>query len=85
VPTASGITTSAILTVGQSVNLKPGSTAPYRFCGIPDGLGAFDNLDGTFTLLMTTSSIAVRWASCGPMARTAPSCRAGRSASRPWP
>ncbi|MBA3937386.1 MAG: DUF839 domain-containing protein, partial [Planctomycetes bacterium] len=52
VPTASGVATSAILTVGQSVNLKPGSTAPYRFCGIPDGLGAFDNLDGTFTLLM---------------------------------
>ena len=25
---------------------------PYRMVGIPDGLGAFDNYDGTFTALM---------------------------------
>jgi hypothetical protein len=42
-----GVVTQAILTVGDSVNLKP-----YRMAGIPDGLGAFDNGDGTFTLLM---------------------------------
>jgi hypothetical protein len=43
----------SILTVGDSVNTKPGSStpdlsapgtaAPYRMVGIPDGLGAFDN------------------------------------------
>jgi len=46
-----GIVTRSILTVGDSVNLKPDGT-PYRMVGIPDGLGAFDNGDGTFTVLM---------------------------------
>lgn len=46
-----GVVTKAILTVGDSVNNKPDGT-PYRMVGIPDGLGAFDNGDGTFTLLM---------------------------------
>jgi secreted PhoX family phosphatase len=41
----------SILTVGDSVNNKPDGT-PYRMVGIPDGMGAFDNGDGTFTLLM---------------------------------
>jgi hypothetical protein len=45
VPTAPGVVLKDILTVGQSVN-------GYRMAGIPDGLGAFDNGDGTFTLLM---------------------------------
>jgi hypothetical protein len=40
-----GVVTKAILTVGDSVG-------GYRMVGIPDGLGAFDNGDGTFTLLM---------------------------------
>jgi len=48
----SGVVTQAILTVGDSVNLKPDGVTPYRMVGIPDGLGAFDNGDGTFTLLM---------------------------------
>jgi WD40 repeat protein len=47
-----GVVTKAIMTVGDSVNLKPGTSDPYRMVGIPDGLGAFDNGDGTFTLLM---------------------------------
>src|SRR5262245_31743582 len=47
-----GVVTKAILTVGDSVNLKPDGVTPYRMVGIPDGLGAFDNGDGTFTLLM---------------------------------
>jgi len=47
-----GVVTQAILTVGDSVNLKPDGVTPYRMAGIPDGLGAFDNGDGTFTLLM---------------------------------
>jgi Bacterial protein of unknown function (DUF839) len=42
----------SILTVGDSVNTKPGTTVPYRMVGIPDGMGAYDNYDGTFTLLM---------------------------------
>jgi hypothetical protein len=40
-----GVVTKAILTVGDSVG-------GYKLVGIPDGLGAFDNGDGTFTLLM---------------------------------
>jgi hypothetical protein len=47
-----GVTLKSILTTGDSVNNKPGTTAPYRMVGIPDGLGAFDNGDGTFTVLM---------------------------------
>lgn len=45
VPTAPGVMIKDILTVGQVVN-------GYRMAGIPDGLGAFDNSDGTFTLLV---------------------------------
>src|ERR671919_611923 len=48
----SGVVTVSLLTVGDSVNLKPDGVTPYRMVGIPDGLGAFDNGDGTFTLLM---------------------------------
>jgi hypothetical protein len=44
-PTAAGVTTQSILTTGDSIG-------GYRMAGIPDGLGAFDNGDGTFTLLM---------------------------------
>ncbi len=43
---------TSIMTVGDSVNLKPDGVTPYRMIGIPDGLGAFDNGNGTFTLLM---------------------------------
>jgi hypothetical protein len=50
-PSAPGVSTEALLTVGDSVNNKPNGT-PYRMVGIPDGLGAFDNGDGTFTVLM---------------------------------
>ena len=51
-PTTAGVETTALLTVGDSVNLKPDGVTPYRMVGIPDGLGAFDNRDGTFTVLM---------------------------------
>ena len=44
VPAAPGIATKSILTVGDSVG-------GYRMVGIPDGLGAYDNHDATFTLL----------------------------------
>lgn len=45
VPLVPGVSTQSLLTVGDSVG-------GYRMAGIPDGLGAFDNGDGTFTLLM---------------------------------
>ncbi len=50
-----GVDIKSILTVGDSVNLKPDGVTPYRMVGIPNGLGAFENEDGpddTFTLLM---------------------------------
>jgi hypothetical protein len=45
VPTIANATYTSILTVGDMAN-------NYRMVGIPDGLGAFDNNNGTFTLLM---------------------------------
>jgi hypothetical protein len=48
----SNVDITAILTVGDSVNNKPDGMTRYRMVGIPDGLGAFDNYDGTFTVLM---------------------------------
>jgi hypothetical protein len=45
VRTKPGIVTTSILTVGDTVG-------GYKMAGIPDGLGAFDNGDGTFTVLM---------------------------------
>jgi len=45
-----GVVTKSILTVGDSVTNPDGTS--YRMVGIPDGLGAFDNGDGTFTVLM---------------------------------
>jgi len=49
--TAPGWSVTSLLTVGDSVNLKPNGT-PYRMVGIADGLGAFDNGNNTFTVLM---------------------------------
>jgi len=45
VPSSPGVSVKSLVTVGDSVN-------GYRMVGIPDGLGAFDNGDGTFTVLM---------------------------------
>ena len=45
VSTADNVYIESLLTVGDSVG-------GYRMVGIPDGLGAFDNGDGTFTVLM---------------------------------
>jgi hypothetical protein len=44
-PVASGVTTTSLLTVPEKI-------AGYKMVGIPDGLGAYDNNDGTFTLLI---------------------------------
>ncbi|MCG3129230.1 MAG: hypothetical protein CHACPFDD_04148 [Phycisphaerae bacterium] len=51
-PVAPGAVTVSILTVGDSVNYKPDGVTPYRMVGLPDGLGAMDNGDGTLTLFM---------------------------------
>ena len=51
-PMTTNVTFTSIFTAGDSVNNKPDGVTPYRFVGVPDGLGAFDNNDGTFTLLM---------------------------------
>ena len=45
VRTVPGVVTKSILTTGDLVG-------GYRMAGIPDGLGAFDNGDGSFTVLM---------------------------------
>ena len=49
-PVAAGVITKPFFTVGDTVNNKPDGVTPYRMVGIPDGLGAKDNGDGTFTL-----------------------------------
>ncbi len=43
---APGVDFTSILTVGDS------APTGYKMAGIPDGLGAYDNLDGTFSVLM---------------------------------
>src|SRR5215217_7262288 len=45
-----GVVLRSILTVGDTVPRIGGGS--YRLVGKPDGLGAFDNGDGTFTVLM---------------------------------
>ena len=50
-PLATGVQTKSILSVADQVPAA-GGIGTYRMVGIPDGLGAFDNLDGTFTLVM---------------------------------
>src|SRR5262245_39600918 len=47
-----GAITVSLMSVGDAVNFKPDGVTPYRFVGIPDGLGAFDNGDGTFSVVM---------------------------------
>jgi hypothetical protein len=44
-PSLPGVQTTSVISVGDAVD-------GYRMVGIPDGLGAFDNHDGTFTVLM---------------------------------
>jgi Ca2+-binding RTX toxin-like protein len=56
VPTHVGVQFVSILSTGDQADIKdgpPGSEGqPWRMVGIPDGLGAFDNGDGTMTVLM---------------------------------
>ncbi len=44
-PFATGVKITSILTAGDKVN-------GYKMAGIPDGAGAYDNGDGTFTMLV---------------------------------
>ncbi|MBK8954446.1 MAG: esterase-like activity of phytase family protein [Saprospiraceae bacterium] len=56
-PAAQDVQFTSILTVGESAN-------GYTLCGIPDGMGAYDNGDGSFTILLNhefgTTAGAVR-------------------------
>jgi hypothetical protein len=49
VPSQDGVEIRSIFTVGDPVG---GAVDGYRMVGLPDGLGAFKNKGGTFTLLM---------------------------------
>ena len=52
-PTATSARSTSLLTVGDTVPLDGGAPGSlYPMVGIPDGLGAFDNGNGTVTLLM---------------------------------
>lgn len=50
-PLVNDVSFVSILTSGDAVGRKPDG-APWRMVGFPDGLGAFDNGDGTITVLM---------------------------------
>ena len=55
VPVASGVAFQSILTTHDTVPLAtgaPGTGPSFKFAGIADGMGAFDNGDGTYTLLV---------------------------------
>ena len=51
-PTLPGYETISVLTVDNTGATPDDLVGGYGMNGIPDGLGAFDNGDGTFTLLM---------------------------------
>jgi hypothetical protein len=51
-PSASGVEFTSILTVGDEVKKKHKGNENYRMVGIPDGMGAYDNGDGTITVLL---------------------------------
>lgn len=51
VPMYDGIKLQQLMKAGDSFP-KTGGGGTYRMVGVPDGLGAFDNGDGTFTVLM---------------------------------
>ena len=42
---------TSLITTGDQVGFKDDGVTPWRFAGTPDGIGAFDNGDGTFTVL----------------------------------
>src|SRR5574340_653946 len=52
VPQTAGVEFTSILTVGDEVKKKHKGDETYRMAGIPDGLGVYENGDGTITVLM---------------------------------
>ncbi len=56
IPLDEGVSFTSILTAGDAVGVKfePAGERgqPWRMPGTPDGLGAYDNGDGTMTVLM---------------------------------
>ena len=52
-PMTTNVTFTSLFTAGDTVNVKPDGVTPYRMAGLIDGLGAFDNHDGTFTVLLS--------------------------------
>jgi hypothetical protein len=51
-PLDPGVEFTSVLSVGDSVRKMHQGSQTYRMVGTPDGMGAFDNGDGTFTLLV---------------------------------
>ena len=68
VPTRSGVSFTSIISAGDGL---PGST--WKLVGIPDGMGAFDNGDGTFTVLVNHETRRHRRRRRATSARPAPS------------
>ena len=52
IPNDSNVEFTSLLTVGDSVMKKNKGNQTYRMVGIPDGIGAFDNGDGTISVLL---------------------------------
>lgn len=51
-PSKADVKTMSLVTVGDNVPGSDGDGPGYQMVGIPDGLGTYDNGDGTFTVLM---------------------------------
>jgi len=51
-PNDNSVEFTSLLTVGDSVKKKNKGNQTYRMVGIPDGLGAYDNGDGTISVLL---------------------------------
>lgn len=51
-PVDGSVEFTSLLSVGDAVRKQNKGNETYRMAGIPDGLGAFDNGDGTFTVLV---------------------------------
>lgn len=64
-PVAAGIRFTAVLTTGDSAGNG------YRMAGIPDGLGAYDNGNGTFTVLMNHELASTSGVTRGPLSKGA--------------
>jgi hypothetical protein len=84
VPTDAGVEFISLLSAGDAV---PGATtkgrATWRFAGIPDGMGAFDNGDGTISVLVNHELTDTDVANTIPVRRAVPSLTSSSSTRRP--